>query len=121
MNGNARGIWSDGVTLWVSDHGAKRLFAYRLPVPPDAAEAHQDGQALERVLNEEFTRLSRASNNSPHGIWSDREVMYVADESDDRVYTYNMPDAIDGRLASLMGFDRNPGAIWETGPGPAGW
>ena len=27
--------------------------------------------------------------------------MYVADESDDRVYTYNMPDAIDARLASL--------------------
>ena len=27
--------------------------------------------------------------------------MYVADESDDRVYTYNTPDAIDARLASL--------------------
>ena len=27
--------------------------------------------------------------------------MYVADESDDRVYTYNMPDGIDARLASL--------------------
>ena len=27
--------------------------------------------------------------------------MYVADESDARVYTYNMPDAIDARLASL--------------------
>ncbi len=27
--------------------------------------------------------------------------MYVAVESDDRVYTYNMPDAIDARLASL--------------------
>ena len=27
--------------------------------------------------------------------------MYVADESDDRVYSYNMPDAIDARLASL--------------------
>ena len=27
--------------------------------------------------------------------------MYVADESDDKVYTYNMPDAIDARLASL--------------------
>ena len=27
--------------------------------------------------------------------------MYVADESDDRVYTYNLPDAIDARLASL--------------------
>ena len=27
--------------------------------------------------------------------------MYVADESDDKVYSYNMPDAIDARLASL--------------------
>ena len=45
--------------------------------------------------------LSRASNNSPRGIWSDGDVMYVADESDDRVYSYNMPDAIDARLASL--------------------
>ena len=27
--------------------------------------------------------------------------MYVADESDDKVYTYNMPDGIDARLASL--------------------
>ena len=27
--------------------------------------------------------------------------MYVADGSDDKVYTYNMPDAIDARLASL--------------------
>ena len=27
--------------------------------------------------------------------------MYVADESDDRVYSYNMPDAIDARLGSL--------------------
>ena len=27
--------------------------------------------------------------------------MYVADESDDRVYSYNMPDALDARLASL--------------------
>ncbi len=45
--------------------------------------------------------LSRASNNSPRGIWSDGDVMYVADASDGRVYSYNMPDAIDARLASL--------------------
>ena len=56
---------------------------------------------LERVRDEEFTELSKASNNSPRGIWSDGDVMYVADESDDRVYSYNMPDAIDARLASL--------------------
>lgn len=28
-------------------------------------------------------------------------IMYVVDQSDDRVYTYNMPDGIDARLASL--------------------
>ena len=50
----------------------------------------------------------------PRGIWSDGDVMYVADESDDKVYSYNMPDAIDARLASLAlsgvdigEFDRN--------------
>ena len=108
-NDDPRGIWSDGVTVWVSDHGGKRLFAYRLPVPPDAEtdsgeeDADDDARELERVSEEEFpnTVLSRASNNSPRGIWSDGDVMYVADASDDKVYTYNMPDAIDARLASL--------------------
>ena len=96
-NGDPHGIWSDGVGVWVSDHGAKRLFAYRL-------EAGANGEdELERNRDEEFpnTVLSRASNNSPRGLWSDGDVMYVADESDDRVYSYNMPDAIDARLASL--------------------
>ena len=102
-NNRPHGIWSDGVTVWVSDHGAKRLFAYHLPAPEAPAAEDVEPQDLERVRDEEFpsTVLSRASNNSPRGIWSDGDVMYVADESDDRVYSYNMPDAIDARLASL--------------------
>ena len=110
-NGDPRGIWSDDTTIWVSDDGAKRLFAYRLPGSGEEAgtaegeasvEAAQAGaQPLERVRDEEFGNLSKASNNSPRGLWSDGEVMYVADASDDRVYSYNMPDAIDARLASL--------------------
>ena len=127
-NDTPHGIWSDGVSVWVSDHGAKRLFAYRLPVPEaqedtsaEADDAQEDTSAqqddegdadegdaeaeealeLERVTDEEFTLLSRASNNSPRGIWSNGDVMYVADQSDARVYSYNMPDAIDARLASL--------------------
>ena len=102
-NDDPHGIWSDRTTVWVSDHGAKRLFAYRLPAPEGPAAEDAEPQDLERVRDEEFpnTVLSRASNNSPRGIWSDGDVMYVADESDDRVYSYNMPDAIDARLASL--------------------
>ena len=101
-NGDPHGIWSDGISVWVSDHGGKRLFAYRLPAPPAAEEdAEEEAPVLERMRDEEFGELSGASNNSPRGIWSDGDVMYVADESDDKVYTYNMPDAIDARLASL--------------------
>ncbi len=105
-NGDARGIWSDGMTVWVSDHGAKILFAYRLPELPrgegQAASNHlPEPLPLERVSDEEFTHLSSSSNNSPRGIWSDGDVMYVVDASDGKVYTYNMPDAIDARLASL--------------------
>ena len=97
-NDAPRGVWSDGVTLWVSDDGARRLFAYRLPTPQEPGTTR-----LERVEEEEFEEfsLSQASNNSPRGIWSDGGVMYVADRNDGRVYSYNMPDAIDARLASL--------------------
>ena len=102
-NDDPRGLWSDGVSLWVSNHDPKRIFAYRIPVPDTETTTGEDEEAaaLERVRDEEFTELSRASNNSPRGIWSDGEVMYVADESDGRVYSYNLPDAIDARLASL--------------------
>ncbi len=101
-NSSPRGIWSDGVTLWVSDPGSspRRLFAYRLPTRNEAEAAGEDA-SLERVRDEDFTHLSSSSNNSPRGIWSDGDVMYVADQSDDKVYSYNMPDAIDARLASL--------------------
>ncbi len=98
-NGDPRGLWSDGVTVWVSDHAAKRLFAYRLP---QRGALGTEDKALERIRAEEFAGLSGAGNNSPRGLWSDGAVMYVADESDGRVYTYNMPDAIDARLASLV-------------------
>ena len=101
-NDDPHDLWSDGVTIWVSNHDPKRLFAYRLPELPGEGEAPpEEPQELERVRDEEFDKLSRASNNSPRGIWSDGEVMYVADALDGRVYSYNMPDAIDARLASL--------------------
>ena len=117
-NDDPRGLWSDGVTIWVSDHGAKRLFAYRLPARPEAPAAEDaERQDLERVIDEEFKDLPKASNNSPRGIWSDGEVMYVADASDAKVYSYNLPDAIDARLASLTlsGVDSS-GSSCRAGP-----
>ena len=92
LNKSPRGIWSDGFTIWVSDDGAKRIFAYRI-----------EGELLNRYEDQEFTfrSLLKAGNGDARGIWSDGDVVFVADEQDDQVYTYNMPDAIDARLASL--------------------
>ena len=98
LNKSPRGIWSDGFGIWVSDDGAKRIFAYRI-----------EGEALNRYEDQEFTfrSLLKAGNGAPRGIWSDGDVIFVADEQDDHVYTYNLPDAIDARLASfsLTGVD----------------
>ena len=97
-NGDPHGLWSDGVSLWVSNDDPARLFAYRLP-KPGAADAPAEAD-LERVRHEEFDELANA-NASPRGIWSGGGVMYVADEDDDTVYSYNMPDMADARLAAL--------------------
>ena len=100
-NGSPRGLWSDSVSIWVSDAGTspRRLFAYRLPTIGE--EGVPEDAALRRVDEEDFAELSNASNNSPRGIWASAGLMYVADASDRKAYTYNMPDAIDARLASL--------------------
>ena len=92
LNGSPRGIWSDGVTIWVSDDGAKRLFAYEV----------EDG-VLARNEDLEFTfrSLLKAGNGNPRGIWSDGDTMWVVDEQDDKVYSYNIPDASIAQLGSL--------------------
>ena len=92
LNRSPRGIWSDGVTIWVSDDGAKRLFAYEF-----------EDETLQRNEDLEFTfrSLLKAGNGNPRGIWSDGDIMYVVDEQDDKVYTYNLPDAIIALLSSL--------------------
>ena len=64
-NDDPRGIWSDGVTIWVSDHGAKRLFAYRLPAPEGPAAEDAEPQDLERVRDEEFDKLKPGQQQQP--------------------------------------------------------
>ena len=100
LNNSPRGVWSDGVTFWISDDSAKRIFAYRM----------EDG-ALRRIEAEEFSYqpLLKAGNGNPRGIWSDRDVVFVADEQDDRVYTYNMPESVNPSLSALTLSDINFG------------
>ena len=92
LNRSPRGIWSDGVTIWISDDGANRVFAYRLV----------EGE-LQRFEDEEFSfrPLLKAGNGEARGIWSDGDVLWVADQEDAEIYSYNLPDAAQAKLASL--------------------
>ena len=92
LNQSPRGLWSDSFTIWVSDDGAKRILAYRV-----------EDELLNRYEDQEFTfrSLLKAGNGDARGIWSDGDVIFVADELNDHVYTYNMPDAFDAGIASL--------------------
>jgi hypothetical protein len=102
LNKSPRGIWSDGFIIWVSDDGANRIFSYRI-----------DGEALARQEHWEFTfkALLKSGNSDARGMWSDRDVIYVADDVKDRIFTYNMPNSIDARLASLTLSDVEIGAV----------
>ena len=97
LNKSPRGIWSDGFTLWVSDDGAKRVFAYRIEPGADSEPA------LKRYETEEFSfrSLLKAGNGNPRGIWSDGNVLWVADEQDAKVYSYNLPDEAVTLLSAL--------------------
>ena len=92
LNRSPRGIWSDGVTIWISDDGANRVFAYRLV----------EGE-LQRFEDEEFSfrPLLKAGNGEARGIWSDGDVLWVADQEDAEIYSYNLPDAAQAKLAAL--------------------
>ena len=85
------------------------------PEPEDAQDSDGDQPESEaaapveiryelvRHEAEEFTfrSLLKAANGDPRGIWSDGQVMFVADARDGRIYSYNLPAAIDARLASV--------------------
>ena len=55
---NPRGIWSDGVTMWVADIGWVKIYAYDLAT-------------RERVPHKDFGLLGFEVNFSPTGIWFD--------------------------------------------------
>ncbi len=85
------GVWSDGTTMWVSDHLQGKLYAYALDSGAWLPSWDVEGFASE--------------NNRPQGIWSDGSKMWVVDKFTDKVFIYDLPD--DARLASLEATDVN--------------
>ena len=73
----ARGMWSNGVTMWVTDNIDEKLYAYTI-----ATRARDDAK--------DFTLHS--DNDNAQGIWSDSTTMWVVEPSDDKIYAYSFSD-----------------------------
>ena len=59
--------------------------------------------------------LIAAGNNDPRGIWSDETTVWVTDESDDKLYAYNLSDGLrdDIRDITLHADNDDPRGIWS--------
>ena len=75
QNGNPRGVWSDGTTVWVVDAQRHKLYAYTL-----SSGARDSGKDI---------ALDSANRNA-EGVWSDGTTIWVADDSDEKLYAYTL-------------------------------
>ena len=73
------GIWSDGTTMWVSEYGSGKLFAYSL-------------KTKERDADSDFDTPTDVGNDHGSALWSDGSTMWVADYGDAKIYAYKMVD-----------------------------
>ncbi len=105
-NISPRGIWSDGITMWVVDLGDKKIYAYNM-----ATKA--------RDSNKDFNTLTVFGNTNPVGIWSDGTTMWVSDSSDNKIYAYNMStkdrDSTKEFNTLKTAGNNRPTGIWSDG------
>ena len=77
-NNDQRGMWSNGTTLFVVDHGDTQVYGYQL-----SDRSQDDDKNLDLD----------AANADPWGLWFDGRVLWVADTADDKLYVYDLPGA----------------------------
>ena len=110
----AQGLWSDGETMWVADFqgkaddAEKKIYAYNMTTKSRDSE-------------KDYDTLNKAGNDRPRGIWSDGETMWVADQTDNKLYAYHAFRSSTSRNLNAE-FDtlkdagnNNPRGIWSNG------
>ena len=105
VNGKSRGIWSDGTTMWVADHGGP-VYAY------DLAGGTRDN-------SKDIDTLDAAGNDHPRGLWSDGQTMWVADHRDDKIYAYDLAGGTRDNSKDIDTLDaagnNHPRGLWSDG------
>ena len=95
-NTYAQGLWSDGETMWVAnirgaaDSDEKRIYAYNMWTNSPTGGRIFDGS---RDSDKDYKNLNKEGNlndnDRPRGIWSDGTTMWVADQTDNKLYAYH--------------------------------
>ena len=80
VNTDPGGIWSDGTTMYVSDHGDNMIYAYTIATSSASSGARDNSK--------EFSLAT--ANSSARGIWSDGTTMWVVNNSNSFVYSYTL-------------------------------
>ena len=109
-NLDARGIWSDGETMWVGDWDDEKLYAYDL-------------FDKDRDAGKDIPLSGGNYPPSSHGIWSDGETMWVvnSDSLELMLYAYNLiPGGSFGSRDStkditLPNENGAPSGLWSDG------
>ena len=101
---HAVGVWSNGITVWVSNLNSRRLYAYT------RAGARDPGKDINLT----------SANNRPRGIWSDGDTMWVVNYDtshlNDKIFAYSMSTGDRLQLREIeLGFNDDAGGIWSDG------
>ena len=96
-----RGIWSNGVTIWVADSTDYKIYAYKM-----SDKSRDSGKDI--TLD--------SDNDEPHSIWSNGVTMWVVDKSDTNLYAYQMSDqSRDSNKDISVSAASYPRGIWSNG------
>ena len=111
LNGVPGGIWSDSITMWVSDNSFDKIDANSF-------------SNKERTLEKDINTPDNVGNDSPAGIWSDGVTMWVVDSVDNKIYAYDLvskervPDREFNNLAndndSVIGIWSDGTTLWVS-------
>ena len=115
-NGWPTGIWSAGAAMWVADGTDDKIYVYNMP---QGSGFPGTATVSDFARNPANDFALEDGSVGPSGIWSDRVTMWVADESDAKIYAYDMStmardSSKDFDTLDSAGND-NPQGIWSDG------
>ena len=84
-NRHAEDVWSDGTTIWVADDTDDKLYAYTL-----SGGARDSGKEFGLASKPSGGTLAADDNGRASGVWSDGTTIWVADDTDDKLYAYTL-------------------------------